>query len=347
MPTLGPQALRLFEYASTRSDWSLRSACEQLDATADELEPARQELIRLGLLIEAAGDTTDGERAARATAPEAALLRLLTSQETAAARLTEEIRSTREQIDAMREAFLPLHAARSSGLDSEVVTDPDRIARVLGDTADIATSEILSMHPGPVMAPEALAEGLRRDQRVLDRGVTMRSIHLRPMTRIIHSMNHLQELQAAGARVRIAHVVPFRFILVDRVQALVPALHTNSRNAMMVLRGEAVTALLVKVFEMCWASAAPLSAAEGAPEAGLTSQQLWVLRLMSTGRKDEAIARELGVSVRTLRRVMADLMARLGVESRFQAGITAAKMGLLDQGDAGVRGDPGAPGGPS
>ncbi|GGW69686.1 hypothetical protein GCM10010503_53770 [Streptomyces lucensis JCM 4490] len=328
-PTIGPQALRLFEYASARSDWTVRSACEQLDTSAEEIEEARQELLGLGLLIEAPDSASAaGERTARATAPEAALLRLLTAEEQAAAELTEQIRRTRERIGAMREAFLPLHTARTSGL--EVVTSPEQIARVLGDAADIATSEILSMHPGPVMAPDALAQGLRRDLRVLDRGVSMRSIHLRPMTRITYAMTHLQELRAAGAHLRIASIVPFRFILVDRVQALVPALHSRSGNAMMVLRGEAVTALLVKVFEMCWASAAPLEAAGDGAEPGLGSQQRWMLRLMATGRKDEAIARELGVSVRTLRRMMADLMVRLGVESRFQAGLTAARMGLLD-----------------
>lgn len=325
-PVIGPQALRLFEYASARSDWTVGSACEQLDTTVEEVERARRQLITLGLLVE----STDGESAAAATSPEAALLRLLTAEEEAAARLTDQIRRTRQQIDAMREVFLPLHTARSSGLSGDVVTGSDRIARVLGDTADMATSEILSMHPGPVMPPEVLAQGLRRDRQVLDRGVSMRVIHLRPMTRIVYSMTHLQELRTAGAQVRIADMVPFRFILADRVQALVPALHTPSSNALMVLRGEAVTALLVKVFEMCWAFAAPLEPAGTDEELGLTSQQLWVLRLMSTGRKDEAIARELGVSVRTLRRVMADLMAQLGVESRFQAGITAAKRGLLD-----------------
>ncbi|MDQ0681363.1 DNA-binding CsgD family transcriptional regulator [Streptomyces achromogenes] len=325
-PSIGPQALRLFQYASARSDWSVRSACEQLDTTADEIEHARGQLIDLGLLVE----SSDGGPTAKATAPEAALLRLLTTEEEATARLADHIRRTRERIDAMREVFLPLHVARSGTLGDEVITGADRIARVLGDTADIATSEILSMHPGPVRPSEVLAEGLRRDIQVLERGVTMRSIHLRPMTRIVHSMNHLRELRAAGAQVRIANIVPFRFILVDRVQALVPALHTNAANAMMVLRGEAVTALLVKVFEMCWASSVPLDDSGADEESGLTSQQLCVLRLMSTGRKDESIAREIGVSVRTLRRVMADLMAQLGVESRFQAGVRAARTGLLD-----------------
>ncbi|MFE1755861.1 helix-turn-helix transcriptional regulator [Streptomyces anandii] len=336
-PTIGPQALRLFAYASARGDWTVRGACEQLATSVEEVEQARRQLLGLGLLVEtprgtgaADGTETADEYTARATAPEAALLRLLTAEEEAAAELTEQIRRTRERIGAVREVFLPLHTARGTGPGAEVVTGRANIARVLGDLADVATSEILSTHPGAVLPPAALAEGLERDLRVLGRGVSVRSIHLRPMTRITHGTTHLQRLRDAGAQVRIASILPFRFVLVDRVQALVPAPQSDSGDAMTVLRGEAVTALLVKVFEMCWASAAPLETTPSGRETGLSAQQQWVLRLMSTGRKDEAIARELGLSVRTLRRVMADLMTRLGVDSRFQAGVAAVKMGLLD-----------------
>ena len=43
------------------------------------------------------------------------------------------------------------------------------------------------------------------------------------------------------------------------------------------------------------------------------------------GAKDEQIARSLGVSLRTVRRRMADLFEELGVESRFQAGVEAVR----------------------
>ncbi|WP_250280907.1 LuxR C-terminal-related transcriptional regulator [Frankia sp. CiP1_Cm_nod2] len=54
-----------------------------------------------------------------------------------------------------------------------------------------------------------------------------------------------------------------------------------------------------------------------------------LLRLLSLGAKDEAAARHLGVSVRTVRRMIADLMRRMGARSRFQAGILAAKKDWL------------------
>jgi DNA-binding NarL/FixJ family response regulator len=54
-----------------------------------------------------------------------------------------------------------------------------------------------------------------------------------------------------------------------------------------------------------------------------------VLQLLTTGLKDEAIARQLGTSMRTTRRRIASLLATLGVATRFQAGVEAARRGLL------------------
>jgi DNA-binding NarL/FixJ family response regulator len=54
-----------------------------------------------------------------------------------------------------------------------------------------------------------------------------------------------------------------------------------------------------------------------------------VLELMMLGAKDESIARQLGVSLRTVRRRIADLMDELGAATRFQAGMEAARRGLL------------------
>jgi len=52
----------------------------------------------------------------------------------------------------------------------------------------------------------------------------------------------------------------------------------------------------------------------------LTSRQVAIGRLMSTGAKDAAIARDLGLSLRTVRSEISALIAGLGAKSRFQAG---------------------------
>jgi DNA-binding NarL/FixJ family response regulator len=50
--------------------------------------------------------------------------------------------------------------------------------------------------------------------------------------------------------------------------------------------------------------------------------------MLGAGLKDETAARELGLSLRTYRRRVADLMAALGADSRFQAGLRARELGL-------------------
>jgi DNA-binding NarL/FixJ family response regulator len=64
-------------------------------------------------------------------------------------------------------------------------------------------------------------------------------------------------------------------------------------------------------------------------ETSPTASELLLLRLLADGSKDEAAARALGVSVRTVRRMVADLMRRLDARSRFQAGILAQRRGWL------------------
>ena len=63
---------------------------------------------------------------------------------------------------------------------------------------------------------------------------------------------------------------------------------------------------------------------------GLSATERELLELLSRGLTDEAAGRKLGVSLRTVRRMMADLTTRLGATSRFQAGYLTAKRGILE-----------------
>lgn len=54
-----------------------------------------------------------------------------------------------------------------------------------------------------------------------------------------------------------------------------------------------------------------------------------VLDLLDRLGKDEVAARAMGVSVRTFRGYVADLMARLGAADRFQVGARAKERGWI------------------
>jgi DNA-binding CsgD family transcriptional regulator len=62
---------------------------------------------------------------------------------------------------------------------------------------------------------------------------------------------------------------------------------------------------------------------------GLTGLQAAAVQLLAAGHTDDAIARRLGVSPRTARRIANTLMARLGARGRFQAGVHAVRAGWL------------------
>jgi DNA-binding NarL/FixJ family response regulator len=60
----------------------------------------------------------------------------------------------------------------------------------------------------------------------------------------------------------------------------------------------------------------------------LASEAQEILRALGAGLTDEAAARRLGTSLRTYRRRVAELMAALEADSRFQAGVRAGELGL-------------------
>jgi DNA-binding NarL/FixJ family response regulator len=61
----------------------------------------------------------------------------------------------------------------------------------------------------------------------------------------------------------------------------------------------------------------------------LTPHEAEVLRLLAGGAKDEQVARLLGISLRTARRITANLSERLDAASRFELGVAAAKRGWV------------------
>jgi DNA-binding NarL/FixJ family response regulator len=64
--------------------------------------------------------------------------------------------------------------------------------------------------------------------------------------------------------------------------------------------------------------------------AALTERETEVLRLVARGRANKEIARELGIGEKTVKTHVSSVLAKLGVQSRTQAALYAAKAGLVD-----------------
>ena len=72
------------------------------------------------------------------------------------------------------------------------------------------------------------------------------------------------------------------------------------------------------------------AAPRGEAKADLTTREVEVLRLVGTGRANKEIAVELGISERTARTHVSNILSKLGLASRTQAALWAVREGLVE-----------------
>ncbi|MFD2414714.1 BTAD domain-containing putative transcriptional regulator [Amycolatopsis pigmentata] len=137
----------------------------------------------------------------------------------------------------------------------------------------------------------------------------------------------LNSLSLAGADVRTDAEVPMEALVIDGTAVVLPA---DGSTGATIFRSPGVVTATAGLFERVWQAAVPLIPAELPPaEEVLTHRERDLLALLCSGSTDESAAAKLGISVRTVRRMVADIMNRLGARSRFQAGVKAVDRGWL------------------
>ena len=143
-------------------------------------------------------------------------------------------------------------------------------------------------------------------------------------------LGQLRALAESGAEVRLGRV-PMSALIVDGATVVLPIADVTAGQTVGVatLWLPSAVAALVELVERVWSEAIPLdeSPADDATIPGPRERDL--LALLVAGTTDESAAYRLGISVRTVRRMVSDLMERLGARSRFQAGARAAERGWL------------------
>ena len=191
------------------------------------------------------------------------------------------------------------------------VTGPDRVVAAI----------LAARHDVVLTLPDAWLLGRRSGvdvaaaARVARRGVPVRAL-------VTHAGRGWSaaaaDLDRPGIAVRTTTEVLPRMSIVDRALIVIANGDAGYDDGALIGRNQPLAARLLGVL------------GPGGPGDDATAVQdlqpleREVLRSLTTGSTDEAAARELGVAVRTYRRVVARMMARLGARSRFQAGYLAA-----------------------
>jgi sugar-specific transcriptional regulator TrmB/DNA-binding CsgD family transcriptional regulator len=303
----------------------------RLDMDERQVLKAMEDLAGMSLLQASLTDP----RALRPVNPEAALPALVARRQAEFARLQQELEEGKAAVTAVLAEHAELHPPVQAP-DVEYVDGADAIDARLRELTNASRWEVCSFVPAESQLPLTDGAGHALQAEAIERGVRYRAILPDSIRNNQSTLEHAQSLVALGSEVRTAPLLPLQMLIIDRTRALVPVDPGGGSDlAALVSTAGMVTALLA-LFHSTWKAAAPLGAPRRRDENGLCAQRRQVLRLLAKGSTDDAIARRLGVSVRTARRVASELLSRLNARSRFQAGARAVSRGWLDADDLDV-----------
>jgi DNA-binding NarL/FixJ family response regulator len=113
--------------------------------------------------------------------------------------------------------------------------------------------------------------------------------------------------------------------VIGSTHAVVPEPLGYADSPRLLVRQGSLVAALALLFELYWEKAVPVSELSEPHDA----ERSFLVRQLQAGAKDEQIARTMGISLRTVRRRISQLMIDLGADTRFQAGAEAARRGWL------------------
>ncbi|MFI9243943.1 LuxR C-terminal-related transcriptional regulator [Streptomyces sp. NPDC053086] len=278
-------------------------------------------LLKMGLLCRRTGDRLV------AVPPDQAATDVLGPQE-------REMRTQRARIERMRReyaSFMPAFEASMTNQHRSRVQLLENLADVRAAITDLVThckEEILTAQPGGGREESVLEEAASRDEEALSRGVSMKILYQHTALFSRGTNVYIDLVTGLGAQVRTLDDHFMRMLIFDRKTALI-AIPGNPQGAALIEEPNMV-AFVVHTHERLWLAAEPLPVGTDT-RAGITdSLKQMIIRLLTEGMTDASIATRLGMSVRTCRRHVAEIMAELEAQSRFQAGYLLAARELMD-----------------
>ena len=214
-----------------------------------------------------------------------------------------------------------LAASQSQSDDVRIIVGREAIVAANRDLCATAQKEICVFDRPPYAEERSpTAEALSEDApewQALERGATLRCVYHPGF-----DADRLKELTlytTKGEQSRTAPV-PMKLVIVDAELAIIPSVRSylpGHELRMSVVRHALLVEALQWLFDAVWDTAIPIIASTFLE---IDPRRQMLVSLLMTGSTDQAIASNLGINVRSVRRWISELMDELGVTTRLQLG---------------------------
>lgn len=269
------------------------------------------ELEALGLV---ARHASEAERLV-ASPPAMALRPLLLERERGLTR-------AHEALVELSEVYRAAAEQRSAADVVDVVIGDDAVRQRVAQLQAAATREVRVLMLSEVAL--VTAEENVEEERALLRGVRYRVLVESGVLERPGFLQMARESAVVGEEVRVLPSLPTRMFIADDRMALLPMHSQDGRGfGALLIHPSGLLDLVMAIFEEYWSSATQfLAPAEGETRADADRE---LLKLLLLGLTDAAAAAQLGISLRTAQRRIAELMERAGVATRIQLGAEAVR----------------------
>ena len=195
------------------------------------------------------------------------------------------------------------------------------VRQKMADVALLARTQVRRLEPVPLHDEDLQTQPDIAQRVIYERSALDDHAHL----------ERIQLRQLRGESVRVLPKPPMRVVIADDDLAFVSLEDSEDRVRGVLIHPSPLLSGLTSLFDLLWERAIPLDGAAGGAEAGwrISEDDAALLRLLAAGLKDQAIARHLGIGLRTVVRRIGNLSRALDAETRFQAGLQASRRGLL------------------
>jgi DNA-binding Lrp family transcriptional regulator len=290
---------------------------DELDMPVDDVLRTARKLIR-GRLIRRRGNGVAGLR------PDVALSSLAREAEAELARRRAELDHMETTIAQFMHDHVLGEQDRGAPPGAEILTGCEEVNRAVAELLDAPPGEVLGMFCLPMGQVPLPARSSRCDSA--HGGVPMRVLCTPEVLECPDAQLPMVGVAKGLGAVRVGTRLPTKMLLVGGRGAVLPLDWEQQRSdEVLVVRSPALLGALTATFDLIWERATPVGRRAG----GGPGYDDALLQLLAEGLQDEAVAEKLGVSVRTVRRRVAELLEDLGARTRFQAGVQAARKGLL------------------